>query len=236
MRVETCDKFGRCATPAWRAIAATAGPAAEFSARQVRRSAELAQVTSRTRRALLASIALVWGGLAAMGVWAMVAYQTTPGAVADTPERWPSASRLPRGAGYTVVMFVHPDCPCSRASLSELAENAGAGPAAGSAVAIDVVVAGPDVAGEIWDAAGRIPGATRIVDTGREAERFGARTSGHTVVYDAGGVRRFSGGITGSRGHVGDNLGRDAVQRIVAGLAAQSGAHPVFGCALGGGG
>ena len=183
------------------------------------------------RRTLLVAIAVVWGGVVVAGVYAMATHETTPGAAVGAPERWPSASRLPRGPGYTVAMFVHPDCPCSRASLAELAAVASA-----AAVSIDVVVAGPDVAGEVWDAAGRIRGVVRIIDDGTEAARFGARTAGQTVVYDPGGARRFAGGITGSRGHAGDNVGRDTVLRILAGLPGQPAAHPVFGCALGGGG
>lgn len=183
-----------------------------------------------SRGALLAGIALVWSGLAGLGFHAMFAYATTAGDMSDSPTHWPAGTRLPRGDGFTIAMFVHPDCPCSRASLGELSAIA-----ASAAVTLDIVVAGPDVEGDTWDDAGRIAGAVRIVDDGREAARFGAVTSGYTVVYDRDGLRRFAGGITGSRGHVGDNVGRDAVRRIVAGLDTPLRSHPVFGCALGGG-
>lgn len=103
-----------------------------------------------------------------------------------------------------------------------------------SSVTLDIVVAGPDVEGDLWEHAGRIAGAVRFIDDGREAARFGALTSGYTVVYDHDGIQRFAGGITGERGHVGDNVGRDAVQRVVAGLENQIRSHSVFGCALGG--
>jgi hypothetical protein len=182
-----------------------------------------------SRPALLAGVVLVWSAVAVLGFHAMFAHATEAGEVADSPERWPAGTRLSRGSGVTIAMFVHPDCPCSRASLSELAAVARI-----SSVTLDIVIAGPD-AGGIWDDAGRIAGAVRIVDDGREAARFGALTSGYTVVYDRAGRRRFAGGITGSRGHVGDNVGRDTVQRIVDGLDPQVRSHSVFGCALGGG-
>jgi hypothetical protein len=181
------------------------------------------------RRWLLAGAALVWCWIIAYGLHAMFNHATTSGNVADSPERWPAGTRLLRGGGFTIVMFVHPDCPCAHSSLTELAVVA-----ADAAVTIDVVVTGSHAAGPMWDDAGRIAGASRTLDDGREAARFSAHTSGYTVVYDRAGVRRFAGGITGERGHVGDNVGRDAVQRIVAGLDSAVRAHPVFGCSLGG--
>ena len=186
-------------------------------------------MSPRLRRALIAGGVLLWAGVAGLGLREMFAEATTAGDMVDAPERWPATTRLPRGDGFTIAMFVHPDCPCSRASLGELAAIA-----ASSSATLVIVVAGADAEGEIWDAAGQIAGAVRVVDDGREAARFGARTSGYTVVYDRDGLRRFAGGITGSRGHVGDNVGRDTVQRIVAGHGSQLRSHAVFGCALGG--
>src|SRR5262245_25582564 len=56
-----------------------------------------------------------------LGLWALVDYQMTPGAVSELPQRWPAGSALPLDPeNPTLVMFVHPHCPCSRASLHEL--------------------------------------------------------------------------------------------------------------------
>lgn len=187
-----------------------------------------------SRRALLASVVLVWCAVVGLGIRAMVAYATTAGDMSAPPARWPEGTRLSQGGDFTIAMFIQPDCPCSRASLHELAAIRRS-----AATRLEIVVAGPDMKGELWDAAGRIPGAVRVIDDGREAARFGARTSGFVVVYDRAGLRRFAGGITGSRGHVGDNVGRDAVQRIVDGrvhgIVDGPRSHTVFGCALGGG-
>ena len=76
-----------------------------------------------------------------------------------------------------------------------------------------------------------IPHAVRVIDkSGEEAAQFGARTSGFVVVYGPDDKLRFSGGITGSRGHAGDNVGRRAVIAALAG--GHPPAHPVFGCGL----
>lgn len=172
----------------------------------------------------------MWCVLLAFGLRTIFAHATTAGERGGTPAQWPAESHLPRGTGATVAIFVHPDCPCSRASLAELASLS-----RDASVAIDVVVAGPEVAGDLWDQAGALSGAHRLADDGSEAARFGARTSGHVVVYDRTGALQFAGGITGERGHVGDNAGRAAVQRILDGERGALPSHPVFGCALGAG-
>src|SRR5712691_5642885 len=59
-----------------------------------------------------------------------------------------------------------------------------------------------------------------------------APTSGQTVLYDSQGRLLFSGGITGSRGHSGDNAGRSSIVSLVnAGVADQK-ETIVFGCPL----
>ena len=45
-----------------------------------------------------------------------------PGGDPEAPARWPEASALVRNAdGPTLVLFAHPKCPCTDASLAELA-------------------------------------------------------------------------------------------------------------------
>src|SRR6185436_7528809 len=146
--------------------------------------------------------ASLWLAALFAGIAHYRAYASKPGplAVRPTPATWPSDSSLVRDhEGMTAIMFVHPDCPCTRASLGELE-----GAVRGTHARILVVLrsADDDVARRI----ARIPGAVALVDRG-DAARFGAATSGYTVVYDAAGALRFAGGITESRGHAGRNVG-----------------------------
>ena len=55
---------------------------------------------------------------------------------------------------------------------------------------------------------------------GVEARRFGAQTSGTTSLYSPDGRLLFSGGITSSRGHEGDNAGEDALTQAISGSPA----------------
>jgi hypothetical protein len=176
----------------------------------------------QSKRRILVAGAALWCAAVGFGIRELARYETTAGAAATAPARWPD-TRLPRGEGATVVMFLHPDCPCSRASLGELAKLDARG------ATIDIVFEGAH--GSLWERAGDLPGATRITDDGSEAARFGAKTSGYVVVYDRTGTQRFAGGITASRGHAGDNIGRLAVQRILDGAKGPA-QHAVFGCAL----
>src|SRR5580704_12845476 len=66
----------------------------------------------------------VWLMAVVGGMLWLVRYQMTPGAqAADVPQQWPSGIDFSRNkAGLTLVMLVHPQCPCSRASMHELSE------------------------------------------------------------------------------------------------------------------
>src|SRR5690349_12190939 len=66
---------------------------------------------------------LIWFCAIAFGLCLLWRHDTTPGHAATVPSEWPAASSLARVPGRaTLVMFAHPRCPCTWASLSELAQ------------------------------------------------------------------------------------------------------------------
>src|SRR6185503_7967552 len=78
-----------------------------------------------------------------------------------------------------------------------------------------------------------IPGVHVALDPeGKEARQFGAESSGYVVLYNAKGQLLFSGGITGSRGHAGQNPGEDAVIAQINGHSLPLTHTHVFGCDL----
>ena len=106
-------------------------------------------------------------------------------------------------------------------------------------VAAYVLFVTPKDAGRDWDdtslrhSAEAIPGVTVVFDIdGAEARRFGAETSGHTLLFANNGMLLFSGGITGSRGHAGDNAGESAIISLVSNQTPPRTRTLVFGCAL----
>ena len=81
--------------------------------------------------------------------------------------------------------------------------------------------------------AAEIPGVSVVTDIdGAEAQRFGAETSGHTLLFASDGRLLFSGGITESRGHAGGNAGENAIVSLANTHAADRAATFVFGCSL----
>ena len=71
----------------------------------------------------------------------------------------------------------------------------------------------------------------RVDQGGAEARRFGVATSGHVCLFSAEGELKFSGGITPSRGHEGDNRGIAALKALLVGGQADA-TNRVYGCPL----
>lgn len=183
--------------------------------------------------------ACLWAMAAVAGLYAVSRYENQPGAAGQMPPAWPQASRLARNSGQaTLVMFLHPKCPCSRASVEELARIL-ARCEGGVATKVVAVVPSDSPSGfedsGLIRSARAIPGVDVVMDRGGgEARVFGAQTSGQVTLYDANGRLVFSGGITGSRGHAGDNAGSDAVLALLTRHGGSKATTPVFGCSLGG--
>ena len=184
-------------------------------------------------------IVLVALWLAAVGTgFAMfLNYQNTGGQSGATPSQWPAGTRLtPSATGDTLVMFAHPQCPCTRASIAELNRLLAriSDHATAQVWFYQPAKLSPNWSKTgSWHSAAAIPGVTVHEDIdGAQARLFGAETSGTVLLYDSGGNLLFKGGITGARGHAGDNPGESAVAAFCLGQPATTNQTPVFGCSL----
>lgn len=190
----------------------------------------------KNRTILIATCAL-WLLMIGTGTGLLWRYNETPGVAAAAVGRWPADSRLRHDTERaTLVMLAHPHCPCTRASLGELARLLAQ--ARGRVTAYVLFVKPPGLP-DGWEntdllaAASSIPGVTVVRDDeGVEAGRFRAETSGQTMLYDESGELLFSGGITSARGHEGDNAGRAAIVSLLTTDEAGRTGTPVFGCPL----
>jgi hypothetical protein len=179
----------------------------------------------------------IWFAAFAGGTVAFLRFEFTPGEATRAPLVWPVDSSIPlHPEGMTLVLFAHPHCVCTRASLDELQVILSHHSRPISAQVVFVQLSDftdEEMRDESWEKAGRIPGIERRIDKeGVEARRFGALVSGYTLLYDAAGKLLFEGGVTGSRGQVGANAGRNSVIGFLRDAKVDTSRTPVFGCYL----
>jgi hypothetical protein len=182
-------------------------------------------------------LCVLWLFLVGAGTAMILNYQNSSGGVDATPEHWPSGTHITLDPDRdTLILFAHPQCPCTRASLEELnrllAQSHGQ-------IAAHVLFLKPEQFPDTWmqtdlrRSAAAIPGVTVQDDiNGETAKKFGAETSGYVLLYDTRGQLLFKGGITSSRGQAGDNAGEEKIIALASGLKMNFGQTPVYGCSL----
>src|SRR5881409_3333569 len=120
---------------------------------------------------------LFWLSSVSAGLLLLLGYSNSPGASRAAPRCWPAQSQIPHDANRsTLLLFVHPRCPCSRATLGEL--NALLAHCPGQ-IDAHVLFLRPEgtaedwVKTDLWRAASAIPGVTVHCDNaGVESRRF----------------------------------------------------------------
>jgi hypothetical protein len=188
-------------------------------------------------RPLLFVGAFFWMAVVGAGFAALARYDNAPGALGErTPSRWPPLSRLSRTPGLpNLIVMLHPQCPCSRATLGNLER---AMPELQDKTQVHLVFVHRDTEDRRDDnallrIAKAIPGTEIFQDqAGRETELFGVLTSGETLLYSREGTLLFHGGITFGRSHEGGNPGLSAIVEFIQHGVANRSSTSVFGCAL----
>ena len=183
------------------------------------------------------ALATAWLICAVGGLYVIWAYENGPGAAATAGPHWPSDTTLvAAGDRPTLVFLAHPQCSCTTASLGELAEALARTTVLPKTYVVFLKPSSMPDGWEktaLWSSAEALPNTTVVRDEdGREAERFGSVTSGQTLLYDSNGSLIFSGGITGARGHAGDNAGRSAIVDLLNHVSPATTSTKVFGCSL----
>jgi hypothetical protein len=179
----------------------------------------------------------IWVVAVTAGFTGLLSYQLRPGVSGSAPTDWPAHTRLKRSTTLpTMLVFAHPKCPCTRATMAELDRLmlACRGKVQTSVVFFDA--GGNDgtwAKTDLWRYAANIPGVVPLADhNGVEAERFDVSTSGDVLLYDRDGKLVFHGGITGARSHEGDNPGRSAICEYLQTGKISYARTPAFGCAI----
>lgn len=182
---------------------------------------------------------LVWGAGIVAALYSLQQYNTVAGRavvckVHESLLYQPAGSPSP-----SLVMYVHPFCPCTWASFQELTKIVDAARARGKQPAVKIVVVVASGMPDGWRdgpnvrAARQFPGAEVHYDLDAHLARAqSVTTSGHVVMSDGPARLSFRGGITRSRGHAGDNDGTRAISDILNGRKPEVASTPVFGCPL----
>jgi hypothetical protein len=182
------------------------------------------------------ALAVAWLLAVGAGFAGVAIYKMTPSPQREVAATWPAGARAkPSADKATLLLFAHPQCPCTRATLAELAgleQRYGdrfdtwvlfLSPKGGPASFTDT---------DLRTSAERIPGVHILIDEGgAEAARFGIATSGTVALYQRGKLL-FHGGITPARGHEGESAGRERIVSLLTTGTADRNDAPVFGCAL----
>lgn len=193
-------------------------------------------LTPGNRRSVVVA-GFLWGACVLTGFAVLGAEQFTPVPATTLATAFPRDTKLALASDKpTLLLFLHPHCPCSRSTLNELEKLQ---IQTQDKIAVTIVFTIPPGTpagwekGELLDRAHKISGAQVCLDqNGVAARRFGVNGSGHALLYAPTGKLLFSGGITAARGEDGDNPGEDAVADLVLHGRADFTRTPVFGCQL----
>ena len=188
-------------------------------------------------RHLVAVCIIVWAIGLSIIASRFLSYELRAGAPGVAQDSWPRDNFVNQNeTSATLIMAVHPQCPCTEASIYELNRLMTRCQGRLRTTALFIK---PQTMPEAWartkrfDAVNAIPGAHAEIDVdGAECERFGMQTSGDIRLFDRAGKLLFSGGITEFRGHAGDNASFDAAVAAIESGAPASVSTPVFGCPL----
>ncbi len=180
---------------------------------------------------------MLWVAAVGAGFGWLAVYESMPGSRAEPPPTWPARSGLVRDQGrWTLVLFLHPHCPCSQATLEEFAalHSRYATHLRAHLVFCKPKGVPPDwEKTATWRRAATVGGVhVHCDERDEERHRFGALTSGHVFLYDPHGRLRYDGGITPARGKGGPSAGRSAVESFLRGEPGLDRTGPVFGCPL----
>ena len=179
---------------------------------------------------------LIWLALVASGYAWLLRYSFAPGPAATVPHLIPPGLAWPEPTTRAgLFLTLHPRCPCSRATVRELAKILSRAPHLSD---VTVLMYKPAKEADSWPDGDLLEECRRmncriLPDAdGRLAASLGVSRQAVSCFTMRRGKLRFRGGITSARGHEGDNAGERAIIEILRGYPHSYNSLPVFGCSL----
>lgn len=181
-------------------------------------------------------VASGWALLLFLGLFQMASYSTRNDHISQPPKLWPLATEIKAVPTPSLIVFLHPHCPCSVATVRELERMM---PKLINRVRVVAVFIQPETESEEWVQtslyfkAKRITGVRVITDYNyKEADAFDAQVSGQAFFYNQNGVLVLAGGLTPARGHEGESVGQSVILNFLDGRTSEVSRAQAFGCAL----
>lgn len=189
------------------------------------------------RKLILSFIVILWLGIISYGFSVLLDYEFKVNSKSTAIKSWPDNSQLKQDPRLdTLLIFVHPHCPCSRASMAELDRLLTSFHQKLHTIVIFSKPAGKDdtwLKSDLWTKAQSLPGATIYVDDeNKEAKLFMTNTSGEILLFKNNGTLVYHGGITSSRGHEGDSHGKALISNYLKTGHVPGEEGQAFGCSL----
>lgn len=189
----------------------------------------------KIKETFLPLIVVIWTVAVGIGMVWILDYTARPGRSAISPFELKDKNLInPQTNSPKLLIFLHPHCPCGRATLAELARL----PARNDNLDVIVFFYLPSdqpqewVESDIWHQAQAISNIKVKIIGDTEIKQFGAITSGQTLLYDNRRKLIFSGGITPGRGHEGRNAGIETIEKYLRTGKTDFTETPVYGCIL----
>jgi hypothetical protein len=190
----------------------------------------------KINKTILAMIIGFWAAAIGLGMVWITDYTWRAGESSNSPVKLNSNILRKSSKNLPILLiFLHPQCSCSRATLTELARIMSRNENLVDARAIFYKPKTESlewVETDLWRKASEIPYVTVSMANEDEIKQFGAITSGQTLLYDADGNLIFSGGITNGRGHEGESPGEESIESFLQNREVLIKETPVFGCIL----
>ncbi len=174
----------------------------------------------------------VWLNLILASIYYMSNYMFKESVESQAPSVFPANNWVKLNTRKNnLVLFLHPHCPCSFATVNELKRVLARTDVDLSVVFIDLDKSYDLSRQELFKQVSQIKAAKIIIDKNNVMTKaFKVYTSGTILAYNKDGGLIFQGGITAGRGEEGDNLAKN---KLVQSLKCQKMSQAqVFGCSL----
>src|SRR5687767_119806 len=113
------------------------------------------------KKLVIAMLVCGWLAASGWGMWRLASYSLASGAQEVPSAQWPPGAATERNpTGFTVVITLHPECPCSEATVEELDGIIahGAGRLQARLLFVELPGLPPAEESKLWQRASRIAG------------------------------------------------------------------------------